>query len=207
MIVIADNDVLKKLACCDLYDEFSQAFEVSFQEIYILNTAKPVLMSKRHRKQIDDESFQRLTAFLDAVKVIAIVPNLDEQAALVEQQNIDAGEAVLFSVTNQMKSALLATGDKRSLGSLAKTNDKVCRRLCKKLAAKIVCFEQIIWKIMDCAGFDAIRDKLILGRECDKVLALIVGSGLDASEESVREGLTSYINDLRNQTGSLLIAL
>jgi len=205
VIVIADNDILKKLACCDLYDEFSQAFEVSFQDVLILNTAKPVLKSKKHRKQLDQESFQRLTAFLDAVKVIAMAPDPDELIALVEQQHIDQGEAVLFSVTHQMEDSLLATGDKRSLKSLANSDDKVCKRLCNRLAAKVVCFEQILWKILDSKGFDAVRDKLILGRECDKVLALILGSGLDASEASVREGLTSYINDLQKQTGILLI--
>jgi hypothetical protein len=205
VIVIADNDVLKKLACCDLYDEFSQVFEVSFHDVYILNTAKPVLTSKRHRKQLSEETFRRLTAFLSAVKVIALAPDPNEQVALTEQQNIDVGEAVLFSVTPQIEDSLLATGDKRSLQSLAKTDDRICRRLCKKLAGKVVCFEQIICKVLDGIGFDAVRDKLIVGRECDKVLAMVLGSGLDASEESVREGLTSYINTLRKQTGSLLM--
>lgn len=205
MIVIADNDVLKKLACCDLCGEFLQAFEVTYQELFILPTAKPVLTAKRHRLTMDDESFQRLTTFLDAVKVIADAPNADEVVALAEQQNIDAGEAVLFSVTHKMKGAILATGDKRSLASLAKADDKICRRLCTKLVGKIVCFEQILWKILDAAGFEAVRDKLVLGRECDKVLGFILGSGLDASEASVRDGLTSYINDLRKQTLALLI--
>jgi hypothetical protein len=205
VIVIADNDVLKKLACCDLYKEFSEAFEVSFREIYILNTAKHVLRSKRIRKQLDEGSFQRLSVFLDAVQVITAAPDPDEQVALTEEQGIDAGEAVLFSVTHPIKNALLATGDKRSLGSLAKSVDKVCRRLCKKLAGKVVCFEQILLKILDGEGFDSVRDNLVLGRECDKVLAVILGSGLDASEATIREGLTSYIEDLRRQTGSLLL--
>jgi hypothetical protein len=205
VIVVADNDVLKKLACCDLYDEFLQAFDVSPGEVSILNTAKPVLTAKRHRKQLDDASFHRLSAFLDAVNTITIAPDPAELLALTEQPNIDAGEAVLFSVTHQIKSSLMATGDKRSLGSLANADDKVCRRLCKRLAGKVVCFEQMIDRIVDHAGFDAVRDQLILGRECDKVLAIVLGSGLDASEDSFREGLSSYIADLRAQTGSLLV--
>lgn len=204
MIVISDNDVLKKLACCNLYDEFLQAFNVSLKDVFILNTAKPVLL-KRKRKQIDEESLQRLTTFLDAVQVIATVPDPDEQAALTEQQNIDAGEAVLFSVTHQTEGSLLATGDKRSLESLAKANDEVCRRLCEKLAGKVVCFEQIVLRIIDSQTFEAVRDKLISGRECDKALAIVLGSGLDATELVVRDGLVSYINHLRTNSATLLI--
>jgi hypothetical protein len=204
VIVISDNDVLRKLACCDLFEEFLQAFGVSHNEVYILNTARPVLGSKRGKKRIDEAIFQRLTVFLDSVQIISTVPDPDEQVALTEQPNIDTGEAVLFSVTPTMADSLLATGDKRSLQSLAEANDAVCRGLCQKLAGKVVCFEQVIWKILECKGFDAVRDKIILGRECDKVLAIILGSGLDASEASVREGLISYIDDLRKQTGLLL---
>ncbi len=205
MIVLADNDVIKKLAYCDLYDEFFQAFGVSSEEIFVLNTARPVLTAPRHRRHLDDDSFGRLTAFLDAVEVITASPDADEQIALAEQQNIDTGEAVLFSIANQLKDSLLATGDKRSLESLAATADRTCQRLCKKLTGKVVCFEQILEKILDLAGFDAIRDRLIDGRDCDKVLAIVLGSGLNAPEETVREGLTSYIKDLRRRTGALLV--
>ena len=204
MIVIADNDVLLKLARCDLFDEFMQTFEVSHEDIYILNTAKPVLS----QEEAQPDRRRQLPAphgLLNAVQIIGIAPDADEQVALAEQQNIDTGEAVLFSVTHQVKNSLLTTGDKRSLTSLAKAEDAVCRRLCKKLANKVVCFEQILLKILDAYDFDAVCDKLINGRECDKVLAIVIGSGLDAQEANVREGLTSYLNDLRNQTGSLLI--
>jgi hypothetical protein len=205
VIVISDNDVLRKLACCDLFDEFLQVFGVSVQEIFILNTARHVLGSKKVRQNIDEDSFNRLSAFLNAVQIITAAPDPDEQLALTEQPNIDTGEAVLFSVTHQLTDAFLTTGDKRSLLSLAAAEDDICRRLCERLAGKVVCFEQIIWKILDHKGFDAVRNKLVAGRESDKVLAVVVGSGLDATEAAVREGLTSYINDLRKQTGVLLV--
>lgn len=205
MIVIADNDVLKKLACCDLYDEFREAYEVDLPEIFVLNTARAVLTSKRKRKQIDEDSFSRLSTFLAAVSVITDAPDADEQIALTEQQNIDDGEAVLFSITAATKGSQLATGDKRSLEALANASDKICQKLCGKLKGRVLCFEQILLKVVDSAGFDAIRDKLIEGRECDKVLAIVLGSGLDATEDAFCEGLTSYLGDLRGRTGSLLI--
>ena len=204
MIVISDNDVLLKLACCDLYAEFLSSFGVSHQDVFILNTARPVLTSRRVQKRIDASSFQRLVAFLNAVQVVAEAPDPDELTALTEQPNIDMGEAVLFSVAPRMPNAILTTGDKRSLQSLAGTNDAVCQALCRKLAGKVVCFEQVLWKILDGVGFDAVRDKLVSGRECDKALANILGSGLNATEDGVREGLASYIDDLRRQTGVLL---
>jgi hypothetical protein len=47
--------------------------------------------------------------------------------------------------------------------------------------------------------------RLIGGRECDKVLAIVLGTGLDATEVVVREGLASYCRELRHITGNLLL--
>ena len=120
MIVLGDNDVLRKLARCDLFTEFLQAFGVSFSAIFILNTTHHALQSNRVRKQLGEDSFHRLKAVLGAVQIIQSVPDPNELISLTEQPNLDTEEAILFSVAHQQSDTLLATGDKRSLQALTK---------------------------------------------------------------------------------------
>ena len=208
MIVLADNDILLKLARCDLFDEFLAAFDISTSDIRILKTARYATKSTKHRKRLGEESFARLTAFLEAVEDIDSAPDPVAIAALTDQtdKNIDAGEAVLFAVCKIIPGSVIVTGDKKSLTGLtaAEVTDAVCGTLCAALAGRVFCFEQVLARILDYAGFDAIRDRLVRGRECDRGMALWLGSGLDATEAGFRDGLTSYLNEARQTTGSLL---
>lgn len=208
MILLSDNDIIKKLACFDLTGEILAALGVAAADIFVLNTASHVLTSERMRRRMDAASFQRMKAFLATVQIIQTVPNADEMAALIEQPTIDAGEAVLFSVAPQVADSVLATGDKRSLEALAcagATSGGLLQDLNQRLAGRVMSFELILERILLQFGFEAIRGKLIAGRDYDRTTAIILGSALDANEQSFRAGLASYIGDLRLRTGSLLM--
>lgn len=207
MIVLADNDILLKLASCDLFGELLAAFGVSYSDIRVLPTARFALTREKKRKQVGDAAFGRLRTFLDQVRDIDVAPDPEEIAVLAEQPRIDPGEAVLFSVCPKIQDCEIFTGDKRSLTSLAEASvaDVTCKNLSDRLSGKVVCFEQILLRVLDHSGFDAISSKLIAGRDCDKTLAIVLGSGLDATESVLREGLSSYIADLRRSTGVLLV--
>ena len=208
MIVLADNDILFKLARCDLFDGFLASFSITVDDIRILKSARFSIRSKKHRNRIDGESLARLTAFLNSVRDVEAEPDPTTIAALNEQtdKNIDAGEAVLFSICPLIPESAIVTGDKKSLAGLTAASrvDTVCAGLCNALAGRIYCFEQVLTRILDHFGFEAIRQKLIDGRECDGGMALWLGSGLDATETKFREGLTSYLNDARRLSGTLL---
>jgi len=208
VIVLADNDILFKLARCDLFAEFLAAFGVTAADVRILRTARFSVASKSHRKRIGSVAFARLTNFLAGVADIDTAPDPAAVAALTEQtdKNIDAGEAALFAVCPLVPGSVVVTGDKRSLAGLAAAaaEDAVCDGLCRSLAGRVVCFEMVLARVVDTFGFDAVRPKLIAGRECDRGLALWLGSGLDATEAGFREGLASYLNDARKVSGDLL---
>lgn len=206
MIVLADNDIVLKLAWCDLFSEVLETFGVTCSDIRILNTGRHVL-ARRGRKKLDEDGYARLICFLRSVTDLDVAPEPEDMVALAEQPRIDSGEAVLFSVCAQLPDAFLATGDKRSLTSLceATTTNTVCSSLCDRLTGKIVCFELIMERILDKFGYTAVRDRLVRGRECDGGLALWLGSGLDANEPTFRQGLTSFRNDLQGTTGTLLL--
>lgn len=147
----------------------------------------------KHHKRIGDASFARLTAFLAAVAVIDADSDPAAVTALAEQtdKNIDAGEAVLFDVCPPVPDSIIATGDKKCLDGLAAAGaeEATCTALCRSLAGRMFCFEQVLARVLDRFGFDAVRQKLIDGRECNRRLALWLGSVLDATAARFRERL------------------
>ncbi len=208
MIVLADNDILIKLAACDLFDDFLTAYEVSPADIRILKLARHSIGSRKHRRRIGEEGYQRLVVFLDAVADILLEPDPAHIAALNKQtdKNIDAGEAALFALCPHMPGSVIVTGDKKSLAglTLAAETDGVCATMYQNLAGRVFCFEQIVTRILDRVGFEAIRDRLIAGRDCDRGLTFWLGSELDADEPRFREGLRSYLDQARATSGTLL---
>ncbi len=208
MIVLADNDVLFKLAQCDLFEEFLTAFQITYADIQILKFGRYSMTSNRHRSRIGEESFSRLLACLAKVNDLSNEPNAEYVNALELQtdKNVDAGEMALFAVCPIIVNSSIVTGDKRSLSGLteAGATDDVCAKLCLELAGRVFCFEQVLEKIIDRFGFDTVRERLVRGRECDRGLAQCLGHDCDATEVSFREGLKSYLNDARRTSGSLL---
>lgn len=208
MIVLADNDVLFKLAQCELFEEFLTAFQITYADIRILKFGRYSMTSKRHRNRIGEESFLRLFAFLEKVDDLSNIPNAEYVNALELQtdKNIDAGEMALFAVCPVIENSTIVTGDKKSLKGLAEagTTDDVCAKLCSELTGRVFCFEQVLEKIIDRIGFDVVRERLVRGRECDRGLAQWLGYESDVTEVRFREGLTSYLNDVRRTSGNLL---
>ena len=100
MICLADNDIVKKLAICNLLDEAMIALGVSPAEILVLPTARFKLGVAKNpdksRSQLGIETFDRLKSFLDKVGVIHSAPPADEQRLFDGALDIDTGEAILF---------------------------------------------------------------------------------------------------------------
>lgn len=207
MICLSDNDIILKLAVCNLLDEAFTALGAKREEIYVLPSAKHVLLKPikkpdEAKSRLGEAISDRLHAFLDSIQVISVAPSAAEQQIFEDIVGIDTGEAGLFSVSAHYPEFLLATSDKNSLRALSAS--PACQSICRRLAGKVICFEQVVLRLIDRFGFDPICDKVVPARQCDTALRAVFGSGLDASEDSVRAGLTSYITDLRNQTGGLL---
>ena len=176
MIVLADNDILLKLARCDLFQEFFEAFNLRPGDIRILKTARFSTKSNKHRRKLGEEAFARLATFLNQVADIDAIPDQETIAALTDQndKNIDAGEAVLFAVCPLIPESFILTGDKKSLVGLASAakEDAACRTIAISLAGRVICFEIVLMRVLNRFGFEAIRQKLIVGRECDGGLAI-----------------------------------
>jgi hypothetical protein len=100
MILLSDNDILLKLAICDLLDETLADLGATHDEVFVLGTAQFKLgiarNPKKRKLKFGDDVFARLKTFFDQVQTLG-EPDPDVLRSFDDIVGIDAGEAVLFS--------------------------------------------------------------------------------------------------------------
>lgn len=202
-----DNDVISKLASCDLLDDAIESLDSNMASVQILSTFKHRFgitnASRRSRieQEVGQEAFQRILSFQQGVGEIAAAPN--ELLLMFEDlPAIDAGEAQLFASACESPGVLVVTGDKRSICSLASA--RACQEIVQSLAGRVVCLEQVVKEVINTKGFDYAKRKIVPGVDCDTALRAVFGMGLDAEEDNVLRSLESYIEHLRGTSGDLL---
>ena len=211
-----DNDIIKKLATFELFDETISLFEAAPTEVRVLATAKYKFkgdltkLEKGRLRQPD----ARIVNYKRTLEIAESLPQIDQamvDGELFEQlctfEGIDAGEAVLTTYVAQMLrkegagAAVILTGDKRYLKALAQVALPELKALLKN---RFWCLEQLILRNIREYGFEAVRDKIVPVRDCDKACKAAFGSGDRAIEKSVLVAVTDYIETLRAETGNLL---
>src|SRR5262245_31868063 len=156
MICLSDNDIIYKLAACDLLIDAWTALGLTVGNVCVLPTAKHKfgLTTKpdKAEKRYGTDIVVRIGKFLSNAREIDFgVPATDLQL-LANVDGIDAGEAVLYAAAAQSEACRLATGDKRSLRALAE--DVNCRGIAGRLSGRIICLEQIVHKSIGHYGFE-----------------------------------------------------
>ena len=209
MILLIDNDIILKLASCDLLAEAAEVFGITLFDFYVLPSARFKLLNpkkpNRAKVKLQQVEYARLEQFFKVAKNINLVPNPEVFAALTGHDGIDEGESLLFSALGQLTDSLLATGDKRSLIELQNTSGVPLTALRNQVRQRTFCFEQIVMRIIQNVDFNTCLSKIVPARNCDTALRFIFSKEYSTTQNESLEGLTSYINDLRMQTGDLLM--
>ena len=201
-ICFLDNDAILKLTACNLLAEAMLCLGVERADIYVLESAQHVFRSnQRLRRNYSEQTCDLAIEFVLGCQVITPPTDLNELEMLNQIVNIDRGEALLISATANVDVFWLTTGDKRCINAVASSGLEEIER---RLAGRVVCLEQVILKLIDREGFELVRDRVIPGRDCDKVLKSAFGSGRYAEQKNVVETLESYVLDLRNSSQGLL---
>jgi hypothetical protein len=207
LICLSDNDVIYKLAACDLLEDAWGAIGLSPADVHVLPTAAYrfgiAKKSKKAEARFGAQVLARIEEFLAKVRTIDLEPPAEELSVLAGVDGIDSGEALLFAIGARDQSSRVLTGDKRSLRTLA-TEDS-CRAIAKTLAGRILCVEQIVQVMIRHVGFEEVRNRVLPGVSCDTVLRAVFGSGQDAREAEVLAGLNSYLAELRSLPVDLLL--
>jgi predicted nucleic acid-binding protein len=148
------------------------------------------------QKKYSEETLLSAIEFVKSYAAISAQDN-DEYRLLEKKakNDIDPGEATLIAATFHESASLLATGDQRCLKALATTECLYLIR--KKLKGRVICLEQVIYKLITTKGFDWVLERVLPNQECDKALKSAFGSDSNSQCETVLETLTSYIEDLQ----------
>jgi hypothetical protein len=207
VILLSDNDIIYKLAACDMLEEALVVLGVTYTDVYVLPTAKYKfgIMTNRARAEAryGPDVVARIRSFLANVRELDVVVPPEELQLLAEIDGIDAGEAVLFSATVRFENYLLAMGDKNSLRAVAST--PACQPIARRLSGHVICLEQIVTRVIAHFGFSYVKDKVVPARACDTALRAAFGSGDAAMESNVLVALDGYIDELRSLAVDVLI--
>lgn len=193
MIVLADNDLVSKLAKCDLLKSLPDILEVPIEEIFIAPAARYQLLPKNPEKALakygNQETVERVRKFLESVKDIQQAADQQLLVRLSAVPKIDPGEQLLFASCMANENALLLTGDRNALNALAGTNE--LSDVYRSLAGRVITFESALLIATKILGFDVVKAKLLAypGKK-DGVLNLVVRE--DMVESNLEECLVSY---------------
>ena len=189
-VVLADNDIIHKLACCNLLKELLQWLGVPPVEVWVLPSMRFMLPKKLNA---DAPALQALQAFLTQVSDI---PTADVRVLEQMSSELDPGERQMLAVLVQTPEVQhMVTGDKRALrliGSLCAKDTELAQRL---FQAQVDCLESIMLALVAEFGFEAINAKVSKGSFKD--VALQGCFGAKKSEADSKEMLVSYLTELR----------
>jgi len=205
VIYLSDNDIVEKLAVCNLLDDALAAYSATRPDVFVIPTLKDRIGGRSRAKaerRLGAEAVARILELLEAAQVIRDY-SADDQLLLDDIIDIDAGEAILLSATSVHPDYLLLTGDKRCLKTLASCAE--CRSIAERVRGRIVCFEQTLLRIIGHFGFAYILPKVVPALSCDQALRAAFGSGMHSTEQNSVPCLEGYIAEIRNYPIDLLM--
>lgn len=129
-------------------------------------------------------------------------PNANSLTMFENDQQINTGEAVLMALTINDSNGYFLTGDKRALHAVSRHEECV-----SLIAGRVIMIEQILLWCLEMKGCSWLRINVCPNKHIDKAVSAIIGSHCDASEESIKTGIISYISEIENlHNPSLLVA-
>lgn len=140
-----------------------------------LRLADPAAATKRHGPALAT----RLTTFISSVSQITEGLTETEKIELAGIPGLDPGELLLVAMACREDDALIVTGDKNALRTLA--NDPRCAARASKLAGRVVCLEQVLFDLMKLHGFDWLWTRVQASPGADRGVSMVVAQGMGAS--------------------------
>ncbi len=207
MIYLSDNDIIEKLAVCNLLDDALLSFNAAPTDVFVLSTLKFRIGGKaraKAEKRLGTDAVRRILEFLDSVKVIDAFSEADVRL-LDDVVGIDPGETLLLAATAIHPDYLVLTGDKRCLRTVASSPE--CERIARRIQGRVVCFEQTILRVIAFAGFEPVLAKVTGALSHDIALRAAFGSGMQTTESAAVACLQHYIDELRRLPIDLLAQL
>ena len=205
--LIVDNDAILKLSACSLLDEAVSLIGSTFQDAIVLDAARHAFRKQRDRQRPKDiekytiAGLERAVRFAESATRLQSPPDPHIQDVLTGIPNIDPeGDLGLVARAYDLKDAVLLTGDKRCIRAIA-ANESI-RFIYDSLATRVVCLEEVVRALIIHLGFVRVRAAIVPVMQCDTMLRVVFGSGMQASETAVLQALASYVTELERDTGN-----
>ena len=179
MIVLSDNDVILKLAQCDLIQYLPEILDENPNDIYVSPTAKFQLLPKSPEKAIQrcgtKEIYERVARFLNDVRIIDEIKNEQLLSELGEIPHIDIGEQQLLASCVEKPDSLFMTGDKRCLKAVME-HQKIVATVHARLINSVVTFESALLLSVKLLGFSNFFTQIKHNPKMDGMLSLAMRS-------------------------------
>jgi hypothetical protein len=190
MIILADNDIIHKLACCELLDSFLEWIESPPAVVWVIPSIPFVL---RKKLKNNPTALACLEAFLLKTRPIP-----EASMDLLERyEQLDEGERQMLAVlVEDQRITRLVTGDKRALRQIAGMVSGDAPLSSRLSQTRTDCLESVMLGLMDHFGYPVINGKASLGVDSDKVLKMTFGPA--RSEAHAREVLGVYLKELQD---------
>jgi len=187
MIILADNDIVHKLACCDLLDSFLEWVGSPPAQVWVITI--PFVLRKKLKN--NPAALACLEAFLLKTQPVPVA-----SLELLERYvQLDEGERTMLAVLVEDQSITrLVTGDKRALRQIAGMSADDAALKQRLGEARIDCLESVMLGLIDHFGHAEVNAKASLGVDSDKVLKMTFGPA--RSEAHAREVLSAYLKEI-----------
>jgi hypothetical protein len=192
-MLFLDADALSKLAHWNILPLLPDLLRISWDKMATISSLRyraQAAIAKPDKKLFHSSAAAKIAADCIAKTSICPTPDASTLEAFSSVAQIDAGEAVLFSLLMTQPDAKLLTGDKRALRALA------THELAANFDGKIICVEQILKLCLEAHGRDWMLANVGPEAEIDKAAVIILGSRRDAPSEHMNDALDSYIGEM-----------
>jgi hypothetical protein len=206
--VLLDNDVVLKVACYAVVTEALTATTSDGTPPGMLGVGRFVIRRRVERAtNIADrdrarDSLERMIATVEMFEPtedeLSLAADLEAEASR-QGLELDGGESQLLAIVAMRNFHCLLTGDKRAITAMA----TVAMALA---AGRILCFEQLMARIVAAVGADAVRPRVCGEPQVDRALTACFGCARDAVPHAdVVDGLDSYVGHLERTAPGVLM--
>lgn len=179
MIVLSDNDVILKLAQCNLLSHLPQIFNAPSQDIFINPAARFQLLNGTPEKLIkkygSEEIYERLGEFIGSINDIPAVRDESLIELLATVPDIDAGEQLLLASCIENPSSIFMTGDKRCLSAVL-SNQPALAQVHQRLIDSVVTFESSLLLCVQSTNVGHVHAQLVTNPKPDGMLRMALSN-------------------------------
>ena len=200
-LLIVDSDIFVLLSAAGRLDRVAELLGVSVADIRRLPALPSQLeRGKNFKKNYSDAVRATASAKCQTVPPIEGRPDDDDRfQRLVETNNIDEGEALLFALVSENEHFYLASGDKRSMVALGTTGALADVRTA--VAGRVICLEATLKMLIEADGVAVTAAAFAAVREAHQTLRVVFSEAAATNQAECLHYIASYFNELVGKVG------